>query len=116
MSNLLLTSLIFVLLPIVIYIIVAILSARGRLETVKLMKQGMRDGRFQDLSDPYKSRRIRICAFLTIVCMVFFFLIAVLALSRLISYDFILIGLLLAVIGSISGHLAYREIIKISKQ
>ena len=116
MSNQLLTLLFIVLLPIVISIIVAILSTRGRLETVKLMKQGMRDGRFQDLSDPYKSRRIRICAFLTIVCMVLFFLITVLALSRLISYNFIVIGLLFAVIGSISGHLAYREIIKLSKQ
>jgi hypothetical protein len=115
MSNQLLTLLIFVLLPIVIYIIVAILSARGRLETVKLMKQGMRDGRFQALSEPHRSRWMKIRASLALACLGVFFLIMVLTVLRLIPYNVMIIGLLFAVAGSICGYLNYREFIKLSK-
>jgi hypothetical protein len=115
MKNQLLTLFFCLFLPATVLIIVAILGTISRLKTADKIMQGIEDGRFQDLSEPHRSRRMKIRACLALACLVIFILIIVLTLLRLISYNVMLIGLLFAVAGSICGYLNYREVIKLSK-
>jgi hypothetical protein len=111
MKNQILTIFLCVFLPFALMVIAAVLGTIGRLKTGDKIMQGIRDGRFNGPSDPRKLQLTKIRAVVALICLILLSLIIVLIAFRLVPYSAMLIGLVLAITGSICGHLNYKEIL-----